>query len=179
MDAAQDATFQAALTAEYAALVRTVAEFDGRLLTVKSWSVTLSLAGIGLGFQQQHYALFALAAVTGAAFWLIEAMTKRHQVRYYPRMRQIEAWSAAWSDLRLGDVPVSAPRIDAAWTAAGRADPAAALAAPPREMDSREIRRMRRQVAWLPHVFMPSAFAVVLGLVLTVLAATGVLDLPL
>lgn len=179
MDAAQDATFQAALTAEYAALVRTVAEFDGRLLTVKSWSVTLSLAGIGLGFQQEHYALFALAAATGAAFWLIEAMTKQHQVRYYPRMRQIEAWSAAWSDLRLGDVPVSAPRIDAAWTAAGQPDPAGALAEPPREMDSDEIRRLRRQVALLPHVFMPSAFAVVLGLVLTVLAATGVLDVPL
>lgn len=180
MDAAQDATFQTALAAEYAALVRTVSEFDGRLLTVKSWSVTLSLAGIGLGFQQQHYALFALAAATGAAFWLIEAMTKRHQVRYYPRMRQIEAWSAAaGNDLRIGDVPVSAPRIDAAWTAAGRADPAAALAEPPREMTSDEIRRMRRHVAWLPHVFVPSAFAVVLGLALTVLAATGALDVPL
>lgn len=179
MDAAQDAPFQTALAAEYAALVRTVSEFDGRLLTVKSWSVTLSLAGLGLGFQQQHYALFALAAATGAAFWLIEAMTKRHQVRYYPRMRQIEAWSAAGSDLRLGDVPVSAPRIDAAWTAAGRADPAAALRERPRELTSDEIRRLRRHVALLPHVFVPSAFAVVLGLVLTALAATGVLDVPL
>ncbi|KQY25462.1 hypothetical protein ASD16_08665 [Cellulomonas sp. Root485] len=179
MDAAQDASFQAALAAEYAALVRTVAEFDGRLLTVKSWSVTLSLAGIGLGFQQQHYALFALAAATGAAFWLIEAMTKRHQVRYYPRMRQIEAWSATSSDLRLGAVPVSAPRIDSAWTAAGRDDPATALDEPPREMTSDEIRRLRRHVAWLPHVFVPSAFAVVLGLALTVVAATGSLDIPL
>ncbi|GEK21229.1 hypothetical protein [Cellulomonas xylanilytica] len=178
MDAAQDASFQAALAAEYAALVRTVSEFDGRLLTVKSWSVTLSLAGLGLGFQQEHYALFALAAATGAAFWLIEAMTKRHQVRYYPRMRQIEAWAAAGSEVRLGDVPLSAPRIDAAWTAVGRPDPAVALREPPREMTSDEIRRMRRQVAWLPHVFVPSAFAVVLGLVLTVLAATGVLDIP-
>ena len=179
MDAAQDASFQAALAAEYAALVRTVAEFDGRLLTVKSWSVTLSLAGIGLGFQQQHYALFALAAATGAAFWLIEAMTKRHQVRYYPRMRQIEAWAAASSDVRVGDVRVSAPRIDAAWTAAGQDDPAAALGEQPREMTSVEIRRMRRHVAWLPHVFVPSAFAVVIGLALTVVAATGGLDIPL
>ncbi|WP_421741790.1 hypothetical protein [Cellulomonas sp.] len=179
MDAAQDASFSAALAAEYAALVRTVSEFDGRLLTVKSWSVTLSLAGIGLGFQQQHFALFALAAATGAAFWLIEAMTKRHQVRYYPRMRQIESWSAAMSEARLGGVPVSAPRIDAAWTAAGRHDPAAALSEPPREMTSDEIRRMRRHTAWLPHVFVPSAFAVVLGLVLTVVAAAGGLDVPL
>ncbi|WP_456846783.1 hypothetical protein [Cellulomonas sp. P5_C6] len=179
MEPAQDGTFQTALAAEYAALVRTVSDFDGRLLTVKSWSVTLSLAGLGLGFQQQHYALFALAAATGAAFWLIEAMTKRHQVRYYPRMRQIEAWSASWTDLRLQGVPVSAPRIDAAWTAAGRSDPAAALAEPPREMTSEEIRRMRRHTAWLPHVFVPSAFAVVVGIALTLLAAGGALDIPL
>lgn len=179
MEPAQDGTFQTALAAEYAALVRTVSEFDGRMLTVKSWSVTLSLAALGLGFQQQHYALFALGAATGAAFWFIEAMTKRHQVRYYPRMRQIEAWSASWSDLSLGGVPVSAPRIDAAWAAAGRRDPAAALAEPPREMTSDEIRRMRRQTAWLPHVFVPSAVAVLIGIVLTLLAAGGALDIPL
>ncbi|MET0789457.1 MAG: hypothetical protein ABWY33_09455 [Cellulomonas sp.] len=179
MEPAQDGTFQTALAAEYSALVRTVSEFDGRMLTVKSWSVTLSLAALGLGFQQQHYALFALGAATGAAFWSIEAMTKRHQVRYYPRMRQIEAWSASWSDLRLDGVPVSAPRIDAAWTAAGRRDPAAALAEAPREMTSDEIRRMRRHTAWLPHVFVPSAVAVVVGVVLTLLAAGGALDIPL
>jgi hypothetical protein len=38
---------------------------------------------------------------------------------------------------------------------------------------------MRPHVAWLPHVFVPSAFAVVLGLALTVLAAAGTLDIPL
>ena len=42
--------------------------YDGWLLIVKGWSVTLSLAALGLGFQQRHYALFFLAAVTGAAF---------------------------------------------------------------------------------------------------------------
>ena len=40
-----------------------VSEYDGRLVTVKSWSVTVSIAALGLGFQQGHAALFVLAAL--------------------------------------------------------------------------------------------------------------------
>jgi len=174
-----DDRFQSALSAEYAEITRTVSEFDGRLITIKSWSVTLSLAGIGLGFQQQHWALFALGAATGLCFWLIEAMTKRHQVRYYPRMRQIEAWAAASAEFMPGNIQASSPRIDWAWTAAGKKDPASALRELPQEMTNEEIRRMRRQTLWLPHVFIPSALAVLAGLGLAVLAAVGVLDIPL
>jgi hypothetical protein len=119
-----------------------------------------------------------VGAVTGICFWLIEAMSKRHQVRYYPRMRQIEAWSAAATGLMIGDQRVSAPRIDWAWTAAGRGDPEAALREMPREMTSDEIRRMRRHVLWLPHVFMPSLLAVAGGVCLVILAAAGALDMP-
>ena len=141
--------------------------------------MTLSLASIGLGFQQQHYALFAIGAVTGICFWLIEAIAKGHQVRYYPRMRQLEVWSAAATDLLIADQRVSAPRIDWAWTAAGRADPAAALNESPRELTSSEIERMRRQTFWLPHVFLPSLLAAAGGLLLFILAAAGAIDLPL
>ena len=38
---------------EYFSLVKSVANFDQRLLTVKSWGVTLSLVALGLGFQYQ------------------------------------------------------------------------------------------------------------------------------
>jgi len=174
-----DAAFQRSVADEYAALTWIVSEYDGRLVTIKSWSVTLSLASIGLGFQQQHYSLFAVGAVSGICFWLIESMSKRHQVRYYPRMRQIEAWSATATNLMIGDQRVSAPRIDSAWTAAGRADPEAALRETPREMTSEEIRRMRRHVLWLPHVFMPSLIAVVGGVGLLIAAAAGAFDMPL
>jgi hypothetical protein len=60
------------LLKEYFALVDVVVAFDARVMTVKGWSVTLSLVGLGLGFQQNHYSLFALAAATGLGFWLIE-----------------------------------------------------------------------------------------------------------
>ena len=75
---------------EYFALMETVAGADQRLLTIKGWGVTLSLAALGLGFQHRAYGYFLVAAVSSAAFWLLEAAVKRHQMRYYPRMREIE-----------------------------------------------------------------------------------------
>lgn len=42
-----------------------------------------------------------------------------------------------------------------------------------------EITRMRRSTLWLPHVFLPSAVAVALGLVLSLLSAVGIMDIPL
>jgi len=112
---------------EYYAILEVVTGFDQRVMTIKGWSVTLSLAALGLGFQQGHYALFALAAVTGLGFWFIDATTKRHQLRYYARMRDIElaAYNLNYLALDVVDpkheyqVPrgaVSAPRIDMYWS---------------------------------------------------------------
>jgi hypothetical protein len=52
------------LNAEYLAIAKLVSEFDGRLMIVKGWSVALSLASLGLAFQQGHYALFVLTSAT-------------------------------------------------------------------------------------------------------------------
>jgi hypothetical protein len=71
------------LSKEYYAILGVVSNYDGWLLIVKGWSVTLSLAALGLGFQQRHFALFALAAVTGAAFWYMDGLMKGYQYRYY------------------------------------------------------------------------------------------------
>ena len=75
---------------EYFVLIRNVSEFDQRLLTVKSWGVTLSLAALGFGFQFGSYGMFLVAAASSLAFWSLEGVMKRHQMRYYPRMREIE-----------------------------------------------------------------------------------------
>jgi hypothetical protein len=49
--------------------------------------------------------------VSGIAFWAIEAAMKRHQMRYYPRMREIEAVRFQATDpLR------STPQIDWGWS---------------------------------------------------------------
>ena len=87
------------LSKEYYAILGVVSSYDGWLLIVKGWSVTLSLAGLGLGFQQRHFALFALAALTGAAFWFLDGLMKGYQYRYYVRMREIEYTEAVvWLD---------------------------------------------------------------------------------
>jgi hypothetical protein len=46
------------LSKEYYAILGVVSSYDGWILIVKGWSVTFSLAGLGLGFQQRHFALF-------------------------------------------------------------------------------------------------------------------------
>ena len=61
-----------ALLREYYEILKIVGDFDGRLLTVKGWGVTLSLAALSLGFQQSHYGLFLVASLSGLGFWLIE-----------------------------------------------------------------------------------------------------------
>lgn len=75
---------------EYFALVKVVSDFDQRLLTIKSWGVTLSLVALGLGFQYSAYGFFLVAAASSLAFWIIEGAVKRHQMRHDPRMREIE-----------------------------------------------------------------------------------------
>ena len=90
------------LSKEYYAILNVVSSYDGWLLIVKGWSVTLSLAALGLGFQQRHYALFALAAVTGAAFWYLDGLMKGYQYRYYVRMREIEYTAYLINHVTLG-----------------------------------------------------------------------------
>jgi hypothetical protein len=171
------------LLQEYYAILDVVSGFDQRVMTIKGWSVTLSLAALGLGFQQGHYALFALGAVTGLGFWLIDAATKTHQMRYYARMRDIELAAYNLNRVTLDvvdpahayDVPLgaqSAPRIDMYWSypkgklGDWRADV-------PWRRTPEEIQRMLRRAYWMPHVLLPHAVAIVLGLLLFLGALLG------
>jgi hypothetical protein len=51
----RDAFLHNDLQAEITRLQIRVANFDQRLLTIKGWGVTFSLAAIALGFQQNQY----------------------------------------------------------------------------------------------------------------------------
>jgi hypothetical protein len=103
---------------EYFAIVKSVSEFDQRLLTVKGWGVTLSLAALGFGFQYRSYGQFLVAAASSLAFWSLEGTIKRHQMRYYPRMREIEVNRHIRAEEK--DKAFSAPRMDWSWTRADR-----------------------------------------------------------
>jgi hypothetical protein len=143
-------------------------------MLVKGWSVTLSLAGLGLGFQQQHHALFALAAGTALAFWYIDVLLKGFQLRYYARMRDIE-----YAAYRINAVPLkgldrhSAPRIDMSW--AYRGQDKDWRTNPPERRSPDDIRRLLRLRYVMPQVLLPHAVAVVVG---TGLFVAALLDAP-
>jgi hypothetical protein len=159
---------------EYAKLVDTVTAFDQRLLTIKGWGVTLSLASLGVGFQQDHYGLFLVAAASGLAFWLVEATTKLHQIRYYPRMGDIEliAYELFGGHTRSG--PASSPLIDWGWHTAGPRVRKKESKDDPRSPRPWEQQSSRPQRPWISgHVAFPHLVAVVMGTVLFVLGLLG------
>jgi hypothetical protein len=157
---------------EYFALVKNVAEFDQRLLTVKSWGVTLSLAGLGFGFQYRSYGMFLVAAASSLAFWSLEGAMKRHQMRFYPRMREIEV--NRYTRASPQDRPFSAPRVDWSWAQADRV-----LRGAPIEPDLQPQLSKRHWgygLAWLlPHIALPHAVTFLIGALLFLLGFLGYL----
>ena len=177
------------LSKEYYAILNVVSSYDGWLLIVKGWSVTLSLAALGLGFQQRHFTLFALAAVTGAAFWLLDGLMKGYQYRYYIRMREIEYAAYLINSVSLGgeygDKRISAPRIDMTWPFKGypeepepsrdsgavesTEDPDWRADIPWRRSPQEIYSDLRHRFTWA-QVMIPHALAVLLGAGLFILA---------
>jgi hypothetical protein len=185
------------LSKEYYAILNVVSSYDGWLLIVKGWSVTLSLAALGIGFQQRHFALFALAAVTGAAFWLLDGLMKGYQYRYYVRMREIEYTAYLINSVPLGgkygDKRISAPRLDMTWPFKGypeKPKPGRGSSAEEEDLGGhaaeedpdwranvpwrrspQEIYSDLRVRFWWAQVMIPHVIAVVLGAGLFILAA--------
>jgi len=155
---------------EYFALLEAVAQADQRLLTIKGWGVTLSLAALGLGFQFRAFGLFLVAGVSSASFWLLEAAVKRHQMRYYPRMREIEY-------RRFVSTPrtkkgFSAPRVDWSWATAD------ALLRHGQVSPNVEPSKKSAAYMWIwiaPHVALPHLLTLIAAIILFVLGMWGIL----
>ncbi len=154
---------------EYLKLTEIVSNFDSSLITVKSWGVTLGLVAIGLGFKEKTWGYFLLALISGISFWVIEFTIKGHQMRYFPRMREIEY------QMFLSKSP-DAPRIDWSWTHAdkifeGCEKPQEVLLAQPTLMGKSDYQNWiwyRRM--FLSHIMFPHVFTVIFGDVFTWLA---------
>ncbi|WP_461189961.1 hypothetical protein [Arthrobacter sp. Z4-13] len=153
---------------EYDAIMKVVSEFDGRLMIVKGWSVTLSLASLGLGFERGHSALFVLAAATALGFWFIDALMKRHQMQYYSRMRDIEVAAFHLNHLMINGQLVSTPKVDWWWGFTGKGGQFKSDV--PVRRDPENVQTMLARAPWMANVFLPHAVAVVLGLTFFVLA---------
>ena len=127
------------LRQEYFNLQTTVESFDEKALTIKAWSVTLSMAGIGAAFVQEEAVLLLLSAGASLLFWLIEGSWKAFQQANYRRLRAIE-------DFMRGKGPehFSSPDITGSWSVGWREQ------------------SLLRILFW-NHVFLPHAVVVVAG----------------
>jgi len=171
---------------EYYRILDIVAEFDQRLLTVKSWGVTAALATLGLGFQQDHFGLFLVAAAGALAFWIIEGSVKVHQMRYYPRMGDIEVLAHELYGENTVNGVASSPLIDWSWHTASprlgggasKGDPRIPLPWPDmhQKPDVTTRRGAHRLVMLYPHVALPHAIVVVLGALLFILGLGGAFE---
>ena len=144
---------------EYFVLNEMVSAFDQRLLTVKGWGVTLSLVALGLGFQNASFGMFLVSAVSSVAFWWLEAVMKMHQMRFYPRLREIEV--NRFRRALDADKEYSAPRINWGWVRAkqvllGRVN---TLGNPTPQGKSKSFNK----TAFLPHVMMPHGVTLLVG----------------
>lgn len=130
---------------EYFHLQKTVEDFDPRGLTIKGWSVTVSLAGFAAALTQKQPALLLVASLSAVLFWIIETIWKRFQLAYYYRLRAIESFLSGEIDEGF-----SAPRITRDW-ALGFS------------------KTSFLYVMFWPHIFLPHSVIAVAGLVLWVL----------
>ena len=81
--------------------------------------------GAGVGFQYAHYGHFLVAALSELGLWIIEAIMKRHQMRFYLRTRDIEVrryghisgndWPGSSEDVGENALPLSSSLIDSSW----------------------------------------------------------------
>ncbi len=174
------------LQVEYYKLSDLVGAFDQQLLTIKGWGVTVSLAMLGVAFQQRHYGLFFVVAISGIAFWIVEAITKVHQMRFYPRMRAIEVICYDQFGVSSESEKLSSPLIDWSWQLGSQecrsrrsqgVDPNKpqryVSTSPPTRLG--RVWQLTRTVRY-PHVALPHAMSVVAGLTLFILGATDHLD---
>jgi len=104
------------LQQEYFHLQSTVESFDEKALTIKAWSVTLSMVGIGAAFTAKMPLLLLLSAGASLLFWFVEGSWKTFQQANYYRLREIE-------DYMQGKIPIEEfrfPDLTHAWSVGWR-----------------------------------------------------------
>jgi len=131
------------LREEYFHLQTKVESFDAKTLTIKSWSVTLSMAGIGAAFTTKVSLLLLLSAVASILFWIVEASWKTFQQANYYRIRKIENYMNG----NITDDNFKVPDITGSWSVGWR-------------------RTNIIQIMQWPHVFLPHLIISLGGIIL-------------
>lgn len=107
---------------EYKLLFEAVNNFDERLLVVKGWAVTFTLATLVIGIQKHSPQVIWVVILSAVCFWVLEAEMKYHQASYYPRMRALEITMANLQRATelgcfksINNKPITTPLIDWSW----------------------------------------------------------------
>lgn len=129
---------------EYLHLQSVIESFDGRMLTIKAWSVSFSLAAFGGAFATHSAEVLLIASLSAAMFWLIEGFWKTFQYAHYNRAVKIEQYFTGQAD---DLVPM---QIGSSWQ---------------KQWKRGGRRRLMKVMAW-PHVYLPHGVVFVLGIVL-------------
>ncbi|MEP6818368.1 MAG: hypothetical protein ABJA18_02470 [bacterium] len=137
------------LKSEYLHIQGVIESFDSRVLSIKTWSVTTGLTGIGAAFSTHSKYVLLLATLSSLMFWYIEGRWKTFQYAYGFRASDIEYYFS-------GDNPDIVPmQIRHTWRG-----------------DLSLLRTMRQL-----HVALPHAFVVLTGAILYLLSVVRVLAL--
>ncbi len=131
------------LRQEYFHLQDTVESFDEKSLTIKAWSVTLSMAGIGVAFTAKIELLLLLSAGASLLFWLIDTSWKTFQQANYHRLREIERYMKG----KIPNEDFRCPDITGAWSVGWR-------------------KTNYLKIMFWPHLLLPHALVVVAGVCL-------------
>lgn len=136
---------------EYFKLHDIVVGFDEKVITIKSWSVTTSMAGVAAAFIEKRSELLLLASVASLLFWIIEALWKSFQRAHYRRIRQIEQYLSPTSPSKK---PFHYPRITSSWHYSWSKD---------------KSNTFLRILFSMPHVYLPHAAVMIGGILLWLL----------
>lgn len=103
------------LAQEYLHLQGAVEAFDDRILLIKGWSVTVSLAGLTAAVMKRSQTLLLISGLSAVLFWFIETLWKSFAATYNVRVRALE------EAFRNGDTSMAPFQIVSSWPEAWQA----------------------------------------------------------
>ncbi len=140
---------------EYLQIEQLISNFDQRAITIKAWSVTASMSGLGASFLCHSHILLLLASLSSIIFWSIEGCWKQFQSGHYKRGREIEKYFAGENDTPL---PLQIAKSFVS------------------EFNNFGIKNLWKHMR-LPHVALPHILIAGVGIIIFILALNGTIEI--
>jgi len=135
------------LKEEYLHLQNIIERFNGRVITIKSWSISFSLTALGSAFVSHSSLVLLIASLSSLLFWIIEGYWKTFQYAYYDRIGKIEKF------FEKGTKEIVPLQIGASWY---------------KRWKSGGLKRLVKILFW-PHVALPHVIIFFIGVIFYIL----------